>query len=157
MKTVRVFDYVEELDAFIITEEFGDLANRLNLTEWHPAVWVGRLFLMDNDFGEHWFDNWNEREALEARAEQLGIDSSDLMIVVPDRFTDGRDGPCHTPELRRAFWTDVLKSLELSHELIFQKARAVNLWVKEHIPDEHIEDLEERISEIKARLSESEA
>lgn len=35
------------------------------------------------------------------------------MIVVPDRFQDGRDGPCHPAEIRNVFWTDVLKSLEL--------------------------------------------
>ena len=45
------------------------------------------------------------------------------MIVVPDRFVDGKDGPCHTPEIRKAFWTDVLKSLEISYELLFEVAR----------------------------------
>lgn len=155
MKTVRVFDYIEELDAFTVTEEFSRLSNQLGLTEWHPAVWVGRLFLMDNDFGEHWFDNWDEREALETRAAELGIDSSDLMVVVPDRFADGRDGPCHTPEVRKAFWTDVLKSMELSYELIFQQARLSNARMKQVMPEDHIEELEERIAELEAELRRS--
>lgn len=150
--TVRVFRYVEELDAFVVTEEFARLMDRLGLEEWHPVVWIGRLFARDNDFGEHWFDNWDEREALEARAEELGIDAHDLMILVPDRFADGRDGPCNPPELRKAFWTDVLKSLELSYELLFQKARMENLRIKELIPEDHIENLEERIAEIEADL-----
>ena len=32
MATVRVFRYLEELDAFKVTDEFSDLANRLDLT-----------------------------------------------------------------------------------------------------------------------------
>ncbi len=71
MAMVRVFRYVQELDAFVVTAEFTSLAERLGLSEWHPVVWVGRLFLLDNDYGEHWFDNWGEREALEARAKEV--------------------------------------------------------------------------------------
>ncbi len=152
MATIRVFRYLEELDAFKVTDEFSDLANRLGLTEWSPVVWIGRLFTLDNDFGEHWFDNWEKREKLEAKAKELGMDASDLMIVVPDRFVDGKDGPCHTPEIRKAFWTDVLKSLEVSYELLFEVARFNNSKVGKVIPEEYIKDLEERIAEIKAGL-----
>ena len=123
MSKVRVFKYFDELDAFVITPEFNRLANELGLTEWHPVVWMGRLFTLDNDFGEHWFDNWDEREALEGQAKEMGIDSTDLMIVVPSRFQDGSDGPCHSDGLRKAFWTDVLKSLEISHEVLFGVAQ----------------------------------
>src|SRR5262249_34215075 len=122
MPTVRVFEYVPELDAFLITKEFQRLASSLGLMEWHAAVWIGRLFMLDNDYGEHWFDNWDEREAVEEKAREMGIDSHDLMIFTPERFANGRDGPCHSPELRKLFWTDVLKSLELSHELLFEEA-----------------------------------
>ena len=97
MATIRVFKYIEELDAFVVTDKFKELMDKLGLTEWHPAVWIGRLFTLDNDYGEHWFDNWDEREALEARANELGIDSSELMVIVPDRFIDKKDGPCHSP------------------------------------------------------------
>ena len=150
MATIRVFRYIEEIDAFIVTPEFSRLADYLGLTEWHPVVWMGRLFTMDNDFGEHWFDNWDEREEREAKAKELGIDSTDLMIVVPNRFQDGRDGPCHPHEIRKAFWTDVLKSLELSYELIFQEARLFNAEAKKVLPEEYISDLEVRIEKIKA-------
>ena len=151
MAAIRVFRYIEEIDAFIVTPEFSKLADYLGLTEWHPVVWLGRLFTRDNDFGEHWFDNWDERENRAAKAKELGLDSADLMIVVPDRFQDGQDGPCHPPELRKAFWTDVLKSLELSDELIFQEARLLNAELKEVLHEEYISDLEARIKEIKAR------
>lgn len=136
MTTIQVFKYVETLDAFLITTEFHQLAERLGLIEWHPAVWLGRLFLMDNDFGEHWFDNWNERELLEDQALALGIESSELMIVVPDHFTDGRDGPCHSPAIRKIFWTDVLRSLRVSAALLFEVARWSNEQIKDILPDE---------------------
>lgn len=152
MSTIRIFQYVDELDAFLVTDEFSKLADWLNLTEWHPVVWVGRLFTMDNDVGEHWFDNWDAREACESKAQELGIDSYDLMVVMPDKFEDGRDGPCNPPELRKAFWTDVLKSLELSYEFIFQAARFCNQGCKENVPEDYVEDLEERIAQIKTDL-----
>jgi hypothetical protein len=51
---------------------------------------MGRLFARDQDFGEHWFDNWEEREDLAVKAKELGIDidEDDLLIVVPDRFAE---------------------------------------------------------------------
>ena len=154
MATVRVFRYVQELDAFVVTTEFAFLADRLGLTEWHPVVWIGRLFLLDNDYGEHWFDNWDQREALEARAKELGIDSYDLMVILPDPFFNGADGPCNTPEIRKAFWTDVLKSLELSYALLFAKARLDNERAKEHWPDYYLPDLEARIAHLENDLTE---
>ena len=158
MSTVRVFDYIPELDAFRITEEYQRLADQLGLTEWHAAVWIGRLFMLDNDYGEHWFDNWDEREAVEQRAHELGIEPDELMILKPERMANERDGPCHPPELRKLFWTDVLKSLELSYELLFEEARQMNAEmkrleesIKETNPSwkESIDDLEERIRQIR--------
>lgn len=152
MATIRVFNYISQLDAFVITEEFRALSERLGLIEWHPAVWIGRLFTLDNDFGEHWFDNWDEREALEARAREVGIDPYELMIIVPDRFAYGDDGPCHPPEIRKMFWTDVLKSLELSYELLFEEARLNNAIARKWDPPGGIEDLEERVAQIQMGL-----
>jgi hypothetical protein len=119
---LRIFRYIEPLDAFLVTDEYRSLAEQLGLAEWHPAVWIGRLFTLDNDYGENWFDNWEEREAYATQAAELGIDVEDLLIVVPERLADGRDGPCYPLELRKRFWTDVLKSLELSYELLFEEA-----------------------------------
>ena len=38
-------------------------------------------------------------------------------------YVDGRDGPCHTPELRLRFWNEVLASLDLSPEIIHDFAK----------------------------------
>ena len=151
---IRIFRYVEPLDAFVVTDEYRAVADTLGLSEWNPVVWIGRLFTMDNDLGEHWFDNWDEREALEPRAAALGLDSHDLMILDPRHFMDGKDGPCHSDEFRKRFWTDVLKSLELSYDLLFDEARKGNEYYKVAFPEDYIEDLEERIRRIQTRLSE---
>ena len=145
MNTVKVFRYLDQLDCFLPSDEYAQLAERLGLVEWHPAVWIGRLFVLDNDFGEHWFDNWDLREEKRAQAEAMGLACEDLLIIDPNWFQNGKDGPCNTPELRKQFWTDVLKSLTLSYELLFEKARAENERIKPFLPDEYIPDLEERI------------
>lgn len=152
MSGVRVFRYIEPVDAFLVTDEYRSLAEQLGLAEWHPTVWIGRLFTLDNDYGEHWFDNWEEREARSGRAAELGIDPDDLLIIVPERLAGGDDGPCHPPELRKRFWTDVLKSLELSYETLFEEARLQNAKDKKVASDVYINDLEERIRQIQATL-----
>ena len=153
MSGVRIFRYLEALDAFLVTDEYRSLADQLGLTEWHPAVWIGRLFMLDNDYGEHWLDNWEEREARAGRAAEYGIDPDDLMIIDPKRFVNDDDGPCHPPELRKRFWTDVLKSLELSYELLFEVARRMNARTKDVVPEDYIEDLEARIRLIQTTLT----
>jgi hypothetical protein len=120
------------------------------LSEWTPVVWLGRLFCLDNDFGEHWFDNWDLREQQAAPAKAAEIPKDDLLIIDPDRFKDGADGPCHDAQQRKRFWTDVLKSLELSYETLFAEARALNALNKEHHPGEQLLDLEERINAIRS-------
>jgi hypothetical protein len=111
MPTVRVFKYIDQLDAFVATDEYSRLADQLGIAGWNPVVWIGRLFTLDNDYGEHWFDNWDEREALEGAAQQLSLASDQLLIVVPDRFKNDDDGPCHPAAFRKQFWTDVLTGL----------------------------------------------
>lgn len=152
---IRVFRYIPDLDAFTVTDEYRDIAEDLGLAEWTPVVWIGRLFILDNDFGEHWFDNWDLRAERRADAEKLGYDADDLLFVDPDRFEDGRDGPCHTAEIRKQFWTDVLTSLELSVSLLFREARASQEGTRELLKDNPdapdyqellIPDLEARIA-----------
>ena len=153
MKRIKIFRYIEELDAFLVTDEYRQVANRLGLSEWHPVVWIGRLFTLDNDFGEHWFDNWTLREEKARAAERLGIASEALMVIDPERFKDDRDGPCHPAAFRKAFWTDVLISLELSYSLLFEEARQFNENIKELVPQDYIKDLEQRIHDIKLKAS----
>ena len=159
---LRVFDYIAVLDAFDVTEQYREISNTLGIAEWNPVVWIGRLFTMDNDVGEHWFDNWDLREDIRLEAEKLGRDADELLIIDPERFQDGRDGPCNTPEFRKRFWTDVLISLELDPQLIFDKARAFNRKTSELLEeypddpdyrDDFIPDLEDRIAKITQNLT----
>lgn len=152
MKTIKIFDYIKELDCFVASKEYARVAKLLGLEEWNPVVWIGRLFLLDNDFGEHWFDNWELREEKKAEAEALGIAYDELLIIDPERFQNGADGPCNSSELRKLFWTDVLNSLTLSHDLLFAKARENNEQIKTIFPEEYISDLEEQIAQIRSEL-----
>ncbi|MBI3821225.1 MAG: hypothetical protein HY289_00930 [Planctomycetes bacterium] len=154
---IRIFKYLPDVDAFVVTDEYRVIADSLGLTEWHPAVWIGRLFILDNDLGEHWFDNWDERE-------KRGL-SEEYFVINPTRFKDGRDGPCHSDEFRQRFWTDVLTSLELSLDLLFDEARQSNEQMREFRqkyggPDDVgfdvIADLEERIARLRVRFGKRE-
>jgi hypothetical protein len=120
---VKIFQYRESLDAFVVTEKYKDLADRLDIVEWNPVVWIGRFFALDNDYGEHWFDNWDEREAISAKAKKQGLEEEEVMIIRPTSFKNDYDGPCHSDEQRKRFWADVLKSLRLSLDTIFNEAR----------------------------------
>ena len=150
--SLKIFRYLEGLDCFVVSDEYRKIADQLGLSEWHPAVWIGRLFTLDNDYGEHWFDNWDLRDRLKPEAEKRGIAYEDLMVIDPDRLKNDADGPCHTAELRKKFWTDVLKSLELSYDSIFAEARAENAKIREILPDMYIEDLEQRIERISKEI-----
>ncbi len=149
IQSLKIFNYIEDLDGFVVSEQYCKLADELGLSEWNPVVWMGRLFSLDNDYGEHWFDNWDLREQIKDKAEKLGIADHDLMIIDPNRFKNEVDGPCHPPEIRKQFWTDVLKSLKLSYDLLFAEARAANAENLNYYPEGYIEDLEARIERIK--------
>ena len=155
---IKVFNYIEELDAFVPTQRFKSIVEKLGLTEWTHVVFICRLLAMDNDYGEHIFDNWDEREALTEKVEQLGKEkcrelgmnvetsfdiaqrfgdatgkeskedwassaTESLLIVVPDSFMDGKDGPCHSDKVRKMFWTDMCKNMQLSLDFLFEAAR----------------------------------
>jgi hypothetical protein len=72
------------------------------------------------------------------------------LVIDPDRFQDGVDGPCHDAEQRRRFWTDVVSSLELSFETVFAEARASNALKKDNRSDDYLFDLEERIEKVRS-------
>ena len=149
-RKLKVFRYLPELDCFVVEDEFKKICDYLGVTEWHSTVWLGRLFILDNDLGEHWFDNWDEREAHEEKAAQLGYDSSELLFIAPSRMQDGSDGPCHTDAFRKRFWTDVLSSLTLSLDLLFDEARQANAIGGPTEDPDWITDLEERIANVLA-------
>ena len=95
---IKILRYLEDLNCFVVDPHYKKIADILGLTEWNEIVWIGRFFTLDNDHGEHWFDNWKLREPLEAKAAELGLDSSELFVLDPDRFKNDADGPCHSSE-----------------------------------------------------------
>lgn len=145
MKTIRIFEYIDFLDCFVVNPAYKTIADYLGLTEWNEVVWIGRYFSLDNDYGEHWFDNWPLRDQLQTKAKEVGITYNELLILDPDRFKNDVDGPCHTPAERTLFWRDVLRSLELSMELLFHEARKCN--AEREGEDDFIKNLESRILE----------
>ena len=145
---IKVFEYMEELDCFIVAPEYKRIANYLGLSEWNEVVWIGRYFILDNDYGEHWFDNWELRKKISNKALELGLDETELFVVDPSRFENGKDGPRHSDEERKLFWTDVLLSLHLSIETLIREARRLNIEREDIDDDEYIPDLEQRILSI---------
>ena|SRR3989344_5114034 len=148
MKTIKIFKYVEQLDCFVVNPDYKIIADKLGLSEWNEVVWIGRYFSLDNDNGEHWFDNWPERDRIAEQAIALEINHEDILVIDPDRFKNNYDGPCHTDIERKRFWTDVLKSLELSIDTIINEAIKFN-QEREKTDEEFIHDLDDRIKEIK--------
>ena len=146
---IKIFKYIPDIDAFIVDPKFKEIADDLGLSEWNEVVWMGRFFILDNDYGEHWFDNWDERDERATKAKELGIEYEQILAINPDRFMDKRDGPCHTDEQRKKFWTDVLISFQLSWDLIFMEARHQNERRKQIGLEDYIPDLEERIEKMK--------
>ncbi|CAM4137707.1 MULTISPECIES: hypothetical protein [Flavobacterium] len=145
---MKIFKFIPELDCFIVHPEYKRIANLLGLNEWNEVVWIGRFFTLDNDYGEHWFDNWEERDKLEQQAKAVGIEYDDLLIIDPERLKNNVDGPCHSALERKFFWTDVLKSLDLSLETIIAEAIKLNNTNKE-IDEPYIEELDEIIKKLK--------
>ncbi len=149
--TVPIFNYIPSLDSFLPTEEYRKIGDYLHITEWNPVVWIGRLFAMDNDYGEHWFDNWDERDAIHEQAKTAGYESHFLCIVSPDRFAQ-KGKEYHSRELRKEFWTQVLRSLNLSLDTIFAEARDNNEKRRISLPARerggYLKTLERRIREV---------
>lgn len=54
---IKIFKYIPDVGCFIVAPLYKELADKLGLTEWNEVVWIGRYFFLDDDVGEHWFDN----------------------------------------------------------------------------------------------------
>lgn len=188
---IKVFNYIENLDCFLVTKEFADICNKLYLSEWNPVVWIGRYLMMDNDYGEHIFDNWDERETLAKRAKEKGYNLTKetlvkwgdqtldenaeiACLVIPDRFVEPfkrclnckkdfdflpcskckklinvkPDGPCHSSELRKRFWTDLFKSLHISYETLFEQAKFNAKTYPENKQSEILSKIKQEINKI---------
>ncbi|MBZ9713428.1 hypothetical protein [Deinococcus multiflagellatus] len=149
---ISVFQYLEPLDAFVPAPLYRAVAQDLGLVEWNAVVWIGRFFLLDNDFGEHWFDGADLPDELREVARGMGIDPDEVLILRPEVFQNGRDGPQHTDAARKRFWTDVLCSLCLSLDTLADEARLINEINRVRFPEDFRPDLEERLNHWRARL-----
>ena len=145
---IKIFDYIEEIDAFVVNPQYKKIADTLGLKEWNEVAWIGRYFFLDNDYGEHWFDNWSLRDRVEVRAGELGIKPDELLIIDAERFKNDKDGPCHSREYRKKFWTDVLISLQLSVDMLASEAKMMNSGRNENDPD-YVVDLDKKIEMIR--------
>jgi hypothetical protein len=148
---IKVFNYIEKLDCFVVDTEFKAICDLLGLRGWEQTAWVGRYFALDNDYGEHWFDNWNLRDEREAKARDLGVEYDNMLIIDPQRLRNGYDGPCHSDVDIKRFWTSVLRSLTMNLNIIIGEARLNNKQLREAnlVDNENfIPDLETRIEEI---------
>ena len=76
-RSIKVFNYFHSLDCFVMTREYLSIAERLGFDGWEAGAWIGRLCALDNDFGEHVFDNHSERDALARKARERGYDPED--------------------------------------------------------------------------------
>lgn len=148
---IKIFDYIDQLDCFIVTSTYKGISKQLGLMEWNHVNWIGRYFILDTDMGEEWLHNWALSDGIEKEASEIGIAHDDILIIDSERFKDRKDKPYHSSEQRKLFWTDVLKSLELSLELIFNEARELNER-REKGSRFYINDLEEKINNIKNTL-----
>lgn len=135
VKSIKIFRYLDDLDCFVVSDNYQRIGDQLGLTEWSSVVWIGRLFILD-----------------EEAAQQRSLTEDALLIIDPERFQNGKDGPCHTPAFRKRFWTDVLRSLELSFDLIADEARGFNERSLQYLPDAYIADLESRIAALRTEL-----
>ena len=147
---IQVFQFVPELDAFVCTPLYVRIARALRIVEWNPSVWIGRLFCMDNDYGEHWFDNEVTQATID-RAYAMGFTWP--CRLDPDRFKDDENGPCHTPEMRRRFWSDVVRTFRLSWSTLVAQALENNeKCLKAEILPESDDDHEGYVPDIQARI-----
>ena len=146
---MRRFKYISELDCFVVNPEYKIIVDQLGLSEWNEVVWIGHYFAPDNDYGEHSFDYWEERDELEKKAESIGIKYDDLFIINLNRFKTNIDRPSHTESERKKGWIDNLKSLDLSLDTIIAESKKLNRENKD-AGEPYISDLDKVIEQLKA-------
>lgn len=152
---IQIFTYISEGDYFVEHEDYQDIAPDLGLVEWNAMVWIGRLFSLDNDFGEHWMDNFELIEQKQATLKETKrqLPMQPIYVIDPDRMKDGKDGPCHQAEFRKQFWTDVLRNLKINLGTLIDKARQVNKTEGKNPEDNPLPNLERNIIEIVKRYA----
>lgn len=157
---IQVFRHVPDLDVFVCTDLYLKAAYGLRIAEWNPVVWIGRLFCMDEDYGEHWMDNEELFERCPPEMIQSRFGGRHPFLIRPSRMAAGTDGPCHSEDVRRRFWTDVLKSLRVSWSTLVAEARENNENCRKSgvLPEDadddegYVPDLEARIERVRVEI-----
>jgi hypothetical protein len=141
---IKIFTYIPELDCFVINPEYKKIANTLNLDE---LTWIGKYFLLEGDTTRGWIGKTNDK-ILEKQAIKLEINPADLLSINPEIFQQGQDDSHYSILERKGFWTDVLISLELSADTIFNEAIRVNNE-RDQKDKKYLSDIEQRIEKIR--------
>lgn len=154
--TIKVFKKLHNFNAYILEEKYKEICKTLGIIGWEQYAFIGRFFLMDNDSGEHWMDNWELRESISPSLPP-NLDESEILIIDPSKFQNKIDGPNHTNHERLSFWTDVLNSFHISLDTLINEARKnkksweeIGYTQEEVNEGKYIHDLEERIKKLKS-------
>jgi hypothetical protein len=80
----------------------------------------------------------------------MGFEEESVYMLDPSRFQNGKDGPCHSNEFRKQFWTDVLKNLKLNLWTLIEKGRQINEKKRhsELLREEYDPNYEEKIQNL---------
>jgi hypothetical protein len=87
----------------------------------------------------------------EASSRYVTLDEFHGDIVFYDTV-NAPDDALFAIDFRKRFWTDVLRSLELSYDLLAEEARACNQERLRYLPQQYIPDLEDRITALEREL-----
>lgn len=117
-QAIPIFQYHESLDGFTIHPAYQKWFISTGVLESPPVDWIGCLLCLDNGFGEILFENDALRVKHADQIHALGLDPSQVFFLEPKRFQTGEDGPCHTDEFRKSFWTQTLRQLRVTPELL---------------------------------------
>jgi hypothetical protein len=133
--TVKVFHYVDALDCFVLDELYAQIAGKLGFAGRPAGEWIGRYLAPGNLSDGNLFGS--PSAALQEKAGQLGLANDELFVIDAGEFD------------RKKFLADVLRSLELSLEMIYSEAVKAN---SNRDPDDKcfVADLEPRFAELKS-------
>jgi len=141
---IKIFNYISELDCFLINPDYKKITEKLNLSE---VAWIGRHFLLESSASENWMSK-NADEKLAKKAVKLGLKTKELLVISAELFEREKDASFNNILERKGFWTDVLSSLELSADTIFNEAIRVNSQRRKK-DEKYLQDIEQRVEEIR--------
>ncbi len=171
---MKIFDYRPDIssDTFVATKDYSRIARILHM-DHVLATWIGELFALDKSQGVNWFSNWCIQDKLGEellKRHESPADGEAFNRLLQERYKvrsykdvvilnlSDNYGKVDDSEFYRRFWIELLDSLHLRLETIFDEARTLNDRAErcaKHYGDPFKPvDLESRISRIKAHYDE---